>query len=383
MAKFDHASQLPSVFKKHKLSILPTSRRTYSIGHFESYFKKLPKPPAPEFIERPSLFQSLDPKKLTSESAAILYACHTGMLSELLGEEMAFTVFGRMGSGQFEYSINNCLTSQPYQLQVENAQCEVDGGFEGDTQFCLVEAKNATVKDFLIRQLYYPYRLWRTKIQKPVVPVFLTYSNNIFLLRAFRFSDDNSYNSLELLNEKSYSLVPLHVELDEVLEVWKQTRVAPELSVVFPQADSFARVLDLLQRMAQEPLPRNAVSTYYDIDSRQVNYYTGATMYLGLAERHQDDDGVNFQLTALGRKVMKLDARSRNLAIVVRIFQHAVFHETFALHQQQLKMPTSQQIIAIMKQSGIVGLDPDKTTVARRASTVAGWIRWILELTRL
>ncbi len=272
MAKFDHASQLPSVFKKHKLSILPTSRRTYSIGQFESYFKKLPKPPAPEFIERPSLYQSLDPKKLASESAAILYACHTGMLSELLGEEMAFTVFGRMGSGQFEYSINNRLSAQPYKIQVEKAQCEVDGGFEGETQFCLVEAKNATVKDFLIRQLYYLYRLWRTKIQKPVVPVFLTYSNNIFLLRAFHFTDDNSYNSLELLNEKSYSLVPLHVELDEVLEVWKQTRVALEPPVTFPQADSFARVFDLLQRMTQEPLPRNAISTYYDIDSRQVNY---------------------------------------------------------------------------------------------------------------
>lgn len=382
MAEFDHASQLPSVFKKHKLSILPTSRRTYSIGHFESYFKKLPKPPTPEFIERPSLYQSLDPKKLASESAAILYACHTGMLSELLVEEMAFTVFGRMGSGLFEYSINNRLSAQPYKIQVEKAQCEVDGGFEGETQFCIVESKNATVTDFLIRQLYYPYRLWRTKMTKPVVPVFLTYSNDVFLLRAFRFADDNSYNSLELINQRSYSLVPLHIEMDDAIAAWNQTQIAPEPPVTFPQADSFARVLDLLQRIAQEPLKRDDVSLLYDIAPRQINYYTDATIYLGLAEKHRDEDGINYQLTNLGRKIMKLDARSRNLEIIKRIFQHEVFHKTFAFHEQ-LTTPTTQQIAGIMRQAKLVGLDPQKTTVERRASTVAGWIRWILELTRL
>lgn len=153
MAKFDHAKQLPPIFKKHEVSIQPLSRGTYAIGHFESYFDKLPQAPTPQILDNASPFQSLDPKKLTSESAALLYACHTGMLAELLDEEMDFTVFGRMGSGQFEYSINNCLNSQPYSLRVENAQCEVDGGFEGERQFCIVEAKNATVEDFLVRQL--------------------------------------------------------------------------------------------------------------------------------------------------------------------------------------------------------------------------------------
>lgn len=382
IAKFDHASQLPQVFNKYDVSIQPTSRGTYAIGHFESYFSKLPEAPTPQAIGNVSLYQSLDPKKLTSESAALLYACHNQMLSELLGEEMAFTVFGRMGSGQFEYSINNCLTAQPYQLQVENAQCEVDGGFEGDTQFCIVESKNATVTDFLIRQLYYPYRLWRTKMTKPVVPVFLTYSNDVFLLRAFRFTDDGSYNSLELVNQKSYSLVPLHIELDDVIAAWKQTQIAPEPPVTFPQADSFARVLDLLQRMAQEPLKRDDVSLYYDIAPRQVNYYTDATMYLDLAEKHRDEDGINYQLTNLGRRIMKLDARSRNLEIIKRIFQHEVFHKTFAFHEQ-LSTPTTQQIADIMRQSNLVGLDPQRSTIERRASTVSGWIRWMLELTRL
>lgn len=161
-------------------------------------------------------------------------------------------------------------------------------------------------------------------------------------------------------------------------------QVLPEPSVAFPQADSFARVLDLLQRMAQGPLKRNDVSTHYDIAPRQVNYYTDATRYLGLSEKFVDENGaINYRLNALGEKVMKKSARDRNMELVKLIFQHQVFREAFDKHQQQLKMPTTRQITDFMKQFGVVGLDPDKTTVGRRASTVRGWIHWILEQTRL
>lgn len=42
MAKFDHAVQLPKIFRQHKLSIQPVSRGSYIIGRFNSYFS-LPK----------------------------------------------------------------------------------------------------------------------------------------------------------------------------------------------------------------------------------------------------------------------------------------------------------------------------------------------------
>ncbi|MGO0915583.1 type II restriction enzyme, partial [Clostridioides difficile] len=37
MAKFDHKSQLPDIFKKHSLSILPIARGSYIISQFEAY----------------------------------------------------------------------------------------------------------------------------------------------------------------------------------------------------------------------------------------------------------------------------------------------------------------------------------------------------------
>jgi hypothetical protein len=38
MTKFDHRSQLPKLFVDNNLSILPTSRGTYEIGAFETFY---------------------------------------------------------------------------------------------------------------------------------------------------------------------------------------------------------------------------------------------------------------------------------------------------------------------------------------------------------
>ena len=45
---------------------------------------------------------------------------------------------------------------------------------------CLIEAKSSLSTDFLVRQLYYPFRLWTNKITKPIRPVFLLYSNGTY-----------------------------------------------------------------------------------------------------------------------------------------------------------------------------------------------------------
>lgn len=37
MTKFDHASNLPTIFQQHDLSILPITRGKYLIGKFETY----------------------------------------------------------------------------------------------------------------------------------------------------------------------------------------------------------------------------------------------------------------------------------------------------------------------------------------------------------
>lgn len=114
---------------------------------------------------------------------ALSCAFNTGIIDAVLGGEKSFhTISGRMSTGSFKFFISNLSESKPYEICVDNSQCEIDAGFESETYLLILEAKLYNVDDFLIRQLYYPYRLWSNKIKKKVIPALMTYSNsnNIF-----------------------------------------------------------------------------------------------------------------------------------------------------------------------------------------------------------
>lgn len=189
MTKFDHRVQIPQIFRDNGLSIQPVSRGGYIIGAFNSYFQ-LPKKSSTDitYLELPSHIETLNPSNIYSESSAILCAFLSGMINDVLGEETDFTVFGRMSTGTFDYQIKNTKTNTNQTISVTNSQCEIDGGFEGTSKLAIIEAKCQTVEDFIIRQLYYPYRLWTSKTNKEVIPIFLSVSNDIFSFYTFYFS---------------------------------------------------------------------------------------------------------------------------------------------------------------------------------------------------
>lgn len=151
MAKFDRSAQLPTVFRRHGLSILPDSRGSYVIGPFRTH--------------RAVSYDPVRPKRL---------ACyHGGLFEDLLGEKCAYTVSGRMGSGDFSFRIANTRApNRPFTLTVRSAQVEIDAGYESPGALLLCECKNMASEELQIRQLYYPYRLWRGRIRKPVLPLF-------------------------------------------------------------------------------------------------------------------------------------------------------------------------------------------------------------------
>ena len=70
------------------------------------------------------------------------------------------TISGRMSSSSFHFKINT-FKNNSLAVNVENSQIEIDEGYEGMHSLNLVEAKNFISDDFLIRQLFYPYRLWK------------------------------------------------------------------------------------------------------------------------------------------------------------------------------------------------------------------------------
>lgn len=386
MTKFDHRIQLPSIFKQNNLTIQPITRGTYLIGRFDSYFQ-LPVQDEVEIeeISFPAGLETINPQDLYSESMALMCAQNSGVLEQLLDEPVSLTVFGRMSVGKFDYFIRDIRSDRPVEIRVENSQCEIDGGFEGATLFAIVEAKNETIDDFLIRQLYYPYRLWSEKTRKDVVPMLMTFSNDVFSFYLFRFVDRMHYNSIEMIGQRKFQVGTSEIELADIIEALGRIQIRPEPEgVPFPQADSFVRIIDLLSQLhSSGDLTREEITTNHAFDVRQTQYYTNAGRYLGLIRRTQGGpDGVSYSLTRRGSEILGLRPVSRNLALAEGIIEHRVFNETLRLYIDQVARPTIDQVIQIMRAAEL-GLDLEgNTTIARRARTVLGWIDWIVRLTR-
>jgi hypothetical protein len=386
MTKFDHTINLPRLFAQNSLAILPDSRSSYVIGRFDCYAKTTPSPElAPLDRTFPDWIQSLASTNLYSESAVLLCALHAGILADVLDEEVSLTVFGRMSTGEFDFSIRSFGAAEPasHSLRVDRAQCEIDGGFEGPESFAIVEVKNEAVEDFHVRQLYYPFRLWTGRLgSKRVVPVFLTYSNEVFTFSVYQFDRLHDYSSLRLIGSKRYQIVPNDIEVADIRNRLRLVSVQPEpSSVPFPQADRFERVIDLLTRLSADggTLTQEEITTNYAFDHRQTQYYTNAARYLGLVERTEErGTGVTYLLTALGTGLMNKTPRDRNLTLVELLLARQVFREAVERYLIDGDPPSTSDVVRIMDDAD---LDLNQTTRERRAQTVIGWARWMMSLT--
>lgn len=379
MTKFDHRSQLPELFVEHKLSILPTSRGTYEIGAFETFcdFNKEDVEIVP--VNFPTFLESIDYKDITSESIAINCAFISKILHDFTGEENLFpTVSGRMSSSLFDFAINS--KQKTFRINVENSQIEIDGGFEGDNSLNLIEAKNYISDDFLIRQLYYPYRLWSNKITKCVRPIFLTYSNGIFDLREYEFTDPQLYNSIQLLQHKKYAVQEKCINIEDIQNILDTVQVIKEPKLPFPQADSFERVINLCELLKQKGfISKEDITHNYDFDYRQTDYYSNAAKYLGLIEGRRENQQIGCTLTQEGNRTFNLPIVERQLEFVRLILSRAAFKNTLELYFDKGDVPTKDEVVEIMKNVQLYNIDSEQT-YRRRASTVISWINWILEL---
>lgn len=381
MTKFDQKANLPSLFRKHKLSILPISRGSYVIGKFDAYMDV-------KYDERVNVkeftlihdFESLNINNLYSEAAALHAAFLGNLIADILEEEAYPTISGRMSTGKFNFYITS--QGDKFNISVNNSQCEIDGGFESKSKLLLLEAKNFEVDNFLIRQLYYPYRLWKNKVQKQVIPAFFTYSNDIFSFFIYEFEDINNYNSLKLIKQKNYIYKQEPITLDDIYKLLNETPVKEEPKVPFPQANNFERVIDLLGLLANDTLSKEAITLNYSFDKRQTDYYVNAGKYLGLIDSKKELDEVICFLTSEGEKVMRMDPRSKRLSLVKKILEHEVFHKCIALYFETLSPLKQQDVISIMNGSSIYNLEKGSSTIERRSSTVLRWIEWILSLTK-
>lgn len=378
VTKFDHKVNLPSIFARNNLAILPVTRGDYVISSFSAYKEFEGPSDEVQRISIPVHIQSLMPQFLVSEAIALNCANACGILSDFLeDDELVSTVSGRMSSGEFNFNIDTASGTKS--IAVNNSQIEIDAAYEGIQYLSLFEAKRDLSDDFLVRQLYYPYRVWSNRVTKPVKPVFLIFSNGVFNLYQYQFSDPQSYNSLQLVKQKNY-VIATEICLADIENLLSNVVEVQEPDISFPQANSMTRIINLIELLYEKPMTKQDITSEYAFDERQTNYYTDAGRYLGLIDKcHDDDRNILFQLSPQGRYIMGLEYKARQLAIVSQILSHKVFRETLKLHLQCGEMPDAQTIVQIMKNASLYNVEAD-STYFRRSSTVVGWVNWILSI---
>lgn len=385
MAKWDCSASVPSALKSNGLNILPDSRNSYVLGDFLLY-KEVPELKEAvnkmDYVELPD-YETIDVNSISSEANAINVLILSGILDDFLEDDGTVETFnGRMGTGEFDFVVDT-VRGIKQTISVRNAQCEIDGGFENDNDVIIMEAKNVLNEDFHVRQLYYPYRLWKNKVSKPIRLIFSIYTNMIFRLFEYRFNDENDYSSIELVKTKNYSLQDTTIEIEDLINVKKNTPVRymdnqdEDLKVPFIQANSFERVISLLENLKDNPMTTEQIAGLMDFDERQSDYYYNAGAYIGLFEKRQEDKQKKVFLTKLGEEVFSLNYKQRQLKFVELILQHRIFADCFdMILNNNGEMPDKTVIEKLMREYNVC----NEGQIVRRASSVLGWLKWVFML---
>lgn len=390
LGKIDHAENLPEVFKRSGLSILTLSNSSYRVGPY-SIFQPLPAWEMPgdevEVLSFPPDLETLDFQNLTGEPGVINAAYVTDMLHKFCEEELLLTVAGRMRTGDFNFSVDTHSGSRQ-EIQVNSAQIEIDAGYEGNGSFYIFEVKNHSATNFNFRQLYYPYRAWTKRITKPAVPIFLTFSNDIFDLYQFGLSDPNNFSSAELVKHKRYMLSHTHPETKEIVKAAEQGRTEPSRNrayskgIPFPQADDFGRVIDLVTILIDTPQSVGDLASYFGFDPRQSDYYYNAAKYLGLATSVKDEDTKTEyrQATEKAVSIFSKTYKEKYELLAAEVLKIQTVAESYLMWIRSGIKPSKTQVIEIFRASQeSENLSP--STIERRASTILSWASWVYALT--
>ena len=392
MAKWDSSEQLPSSLKNNKINILPDSRSSYILSDFLLY-QELPK--VVEHVknmakvELPDL-QTIDVDNITSEANAINVLQISGILEDFLELDLDDVLYGtfngRMSSGKFDFKVDTRSQVQ-LKVDVDRAQIEIDGGFESNHCVVILEAKNVLHEDFHIRQLYYPYRLWENRVDKPVRLIFSIYTNKIFRLMEYRFKEKGNYSSIELVRTKNYSLEDTSITLDEIKDVYdgiKDTEVISDNmyvddSVPFIQADNFERIVSLLENMYDNPMTSDEIIELMKFTSRQKDYYFNAGKYLGLFQKIKEDKVIKYGLTNIGVNVFKKSYKERQLELVKLILSHRIFRDLFTEILETGEIPNRKRVFELELEYKVCS----KKLASRRAISVISWLKWIFNLVNI
>jgi hypothetical protein len=207
LCKQDERSDRPLVFQEKGLFILPVKNGEYVIVKGEGYIDIPPIHEATQVhfsqLGFPLVTSTIEPTEIQS----LDFAFATSVIRTFMDDpSLVLTIRGRKYTPRFSFRVGKQV------ILVRSVQTEVDAGYEGQEQVVLVEAKNSSATNTIIRQLYYPFRQWqsqlkRKKVDKPVYTVFFERLDKEYRLWQFGFNQEDDYNSIQLLRSQRFEIV--------------------------------------------------------------------------------------------------------------------------------------------------------------------------------
>lgn len=202
LCKMDTRESVPEIMKKNGLILLPVKNKFYVIVKGEGYVD-IPDIKGDAEIYNTKLDFDLDTTKIgNSEMQHLDFAYASSLIRTFMKDpSLVLTIRGRKYTPEFIYKIGNNT------VETKGVQTEVDAGYEGKNKVVLIEAKNSSTKNTIIRQLYYPYRQWSEHTKKKVFLLFFEKRADEYLIWQYEFTDKNSYDSIKLVKSKKYKII--------------------------------------------------------------------------------------------------------------------------------------------------------------------------------
>jgi hypothetical protein len=202
LCKMDSRKDLPNIMKESGIFLLPVKNGEYVLLKGEGFVD------IPEITGEPEIYNTkldfeLDTSKIgNSEMQHLDFAYASSLIRTFMNDTtLVLTIRGRKYTPEFTYSVGKNV------LETRGVQTEVDAGYEGKDKIVLIEAKNSKTKNTIIRQLYYPYRQWSEYSKKEVFLLFFEKRVDEYLIWQYKFTDKNSYDSIELVKSKKYKII--------------------------------------------------------------------------------------------------------------------------------------------------------------------------------
>lgn len=366
MAKMDYSIDLPPIFRENGYFLLPVENGKYAIVRGKGFHNLEPVSSKSKIISSKIKFGLTTASRGSSEMQFIDYSFNAGAIEQILNIGSLYqSIRGREFTKPFDFLVNK------NKITTKSVQIEVDAGFEGENSIVLLEAKIGTPKDFIIRQLFYPYNNFKIiSPNKEIIPVFFTYDLKIktYNLWIYKFTNHKNYNSIKLVNNVSFKIVSRHeYDINDIKPIG-----IVKYKDLIPQANSINKIIELVFKVSEGLNNYIQIAEYFKFDRRQSSYYREAAEALGLIEIIHN----KYELTDIARQLIKSPVKSRNYFMVELLYEFNLIK----LGIQKLK---KNKILTIIDLRLIIAKNSDlnDTTVRRRSGSLAAWFRWIANTT--